>query len=805
MQVTLLLRRFGKGQGAWRGAGGAPRQAATASCRTRANGDRRLETGAVAAELCPKQAALRTREKRATQPRGPQTLLQSMQLRAARGASPGERPMAPLRGAACQLARGSEGDARRLPAGLASPSRRREEAQESKRPIGAVVVPPDSGGFRVAPPEGAGAPARRPPATAPPAAGPLGAPEPTGPSGPADEVTELAVRLRGAGLSAEADRKAQRDLARLATLPMSAPEFHVISGYLDVLASLPWRCYARPHRCLAAARQCLDAHHAGLEECKQRVIEHVAMSRLQSRPSGTVLLLVSPPGTGKTSLAAAVADAMGRPLCRIALGGVSDPAELRGHRRTYVGAMPGRIIEAVQAAGCRDPVVLLDEIDKTGAPGAGRSLGRGSSAVCAALLELLDPEQAASFKDAFLALPFDLSQCTFIATANDTASIPLPLLDRCEVVRLPPYSLADKARIAREKLLPKLLREHALPEGAVVLEAHAAASLVRGWTREAGVRGLRRLLSRACRYQVMRLAEAEDARRGLSEASSSAGRIRPAAPTSAAPGPDTAGASLLLASEADLTGVFGAPPFPAPATRQQRLPAGVANGLAWSSFGGSTLLIEALVLPHEQLPSHPARSPAAARVGTVIVSGSAGPVLREAVHAATSWLRANWGEVAGLFGNPLASPPLAGHDLHVHLPRAAVPKDGPSAGVPTVAAIASALTGVPLRQGVAASGEVSLRGMLLAVGGIREKLAAAKAAGISAVVIPAGNRGDIDGLPADERSGIRVVPAATLIEALKALTQRPPQPVAAQGSRSDDSSSAPTAPPPQQWTRASRL
>jgi len=537
-------------------------------------------------------------------------------------------------------------------------------------------------------------------------------------------------------------------------------ERHVLVSHLEVIASLPWLCVRREPPTLADARRVLDRRHVGLGDCKRRVTELIATSRLATRPVATVLLLVSPPGMGKTSLAAAIAEATGRPLCRVALGGVTDPAELRGHRRTYVGAMPGRLIEAVRGAGCRDPVVLLDELDKVGASsaGPGASSGAGSalrSAVTAVLLEALDPEQAASFRDAYVASPFDLSRCLFVATANDAEGIPAPLLDRCEVVRLPSYTLSEKAGIARRAMLPSLLAAHGLAATAARLSPEGARAVVRGWTREAGVRGLRRVLAALCRRLATDAVEAAEAEAEEAEAAVpavGAASCRPGRAAPASPGP-------LIHTLADAEALLGPAPFPLPASHPAAgpVPPGVATGLAWTRLGGERLDIEVVLLPDTGRPG-------------VVVSGSAGRVLQESADAAAAWVRAHWRGVARRWlGDESAPCPLDTLAAHVHLPRAAISKDGPSAGVALVAALVSAACGRPLLPGVAATGEVTLTGRVLAVGGVRDKLLAAHALGLRTVVVPAANRAETSSLPAEVLAAVELIEVSSVDEALAAL------------------------------------
>jgi ATP-dependent Lon protease len=500
------------------------------------------------------------------------------------------------------------------------------------------------------------------------------------------EADDLRARIAAAAPPPPVAERVERELQRLERMPAGAAEAVVLRNYLEWIAALPWSARAEEHLDLEAAQRVLDEEHRGLDPVKERILEHLALRRLQTARSGgapvhgPVLCLVGPPGGGKTSLARAVARALGRPFVRISLGGVRDEADIRGHRRTYVGALPGRIITAMRQAGSRNPVLLLDELDKLAAD------YRGDPA--AALLEVLDPEQNAAFTDHYLEVPFDLSDVLFICTANHLGPLPRPLLDRLEVLQLPGYGDGEKLAIARAHLLPRQIAEAALPEGALRVTDGAIRVLIDRYTREAGVRGLERALGAICRKVARRVVAGQGGR---------------------------------VTVTARNVGTFlGRPRI----HRQGALPAdavGVAMGLAWTETGGDVLPVEVSVLPGR---------------GSLQLTGKLGEVMRESAQAALTFVRAN----ASAFG---LDPDFYGRcELHVHVPEGAVPKDGPSAGVTLAAALLSALSGVPVRADTALTGEITLRGRLLPVGGIKEKVLAARRAGLRRVVLPAENRPD---------------------------------------------------------------
>ncbi len=532
------------------------------------------------------------------------------------------------------------------------------------------------------------------------------------------ETAELRHRIEQAGLPDEARREAERELDRLATVPAASPEHGLIRTYLEVLAALPWTRVSGGGIDIARARAVLDEDHYDLEKVKDRLLEYLAVKKLRQDRAGPtrppagdqaprepILCFVGPPGVGKTSLGQSIARALGRIFVRMSLGGVRDEAEIRGHRRTYIGAMPGRIIQGIRRAETRDPVFMLDEIDKVGAD------WRGDPS--AALLEVLDPAQNHAFVDTYLGVPFDLSQVLFIATANTLDTIPAPLRDRMEVLRLSGYTDDEKVRIAEQYLVPKQREANGLAPDELTFEAGALARIVRGYTREAGVRNLDREIAAVARKVARRIAE---------------GTREPVHVT-----PESVAEHL------------GRPRFfDDPAERTDR--PGVATGLAWTPTGGEVLFVEATMMP--------------SRAERLVLTGMLGDVMRESARAAASWVRSN----AGILE---ISPRLfEGQTLHVHVPAGAIPKDGPSAGVTMVAAIASLATGRPVRGDVAMTGEITLRGKVLPVGGIKEKVLAAHRAGIRRVILPRRNEPDLDDVPAELRREIEVVLVDTAGEAL---------------------------------------
>jgi ATP-dependent Lon protease len=525
------------------------------------------------------------------------------------------------------------------------------------------------------------------------------------------EVEELREKLDEAGLPEDALAQAERELQRLAALPQHAPDRHLIRTYVEWMTDLPWSTETADKLELPDARLVLDTDHHGLEKVKDRILEFLAVRKLAPEAKSPILCFVGPPGVGKTSLGRSIARAMGREFVRASLGGMRDEAEIRGHRRTYVGAMPGRILQSLRRAGSRNPVFLLDEIDKLGAD------FRGDPS--SALLEVLDPEQNHTFSDHYIEVPFDLSRVLFIATANSLSTIPPALLDRMEVIELPGYTQRDKLEIARRHLLPKQLEEHGLEPERVSFTEAALEKVVLEYTREAGVRNLDRFVATLMRKIARRLAGA----RGADET------------------PERLEVDAEFVAEA-----LGAPPH-LPETAERTNQTGVVVGLAYTNHGGDILFIEATVMQGGQ--------------GIRLrLTGQLGDVMRESAEAALSWVRSN----ADSLGIPKAN--LEDREIHLHIPAGAVPKDGPSAGVTLVTAIVSALTGRRARGDLAMTGEISLRGRVLPVGGIKDKVLAAARAGVDVVLLPRRNEKDLVEVPAEVREKLTLELVDTIDDVL---------------------------------------
>ena len=521
------------------------------------------------------------------------------------------------------------------------------------------------------------------------------------------EADQLRRRIEEAKLPEEASAQAERELERLEQTPTASAEHGVIRNYLDWIADLPWSETTEDLLDVAAARKVLDEDHYGLEKVKDRIVEYIAVLSLKRDLRGPILCFMGPPGTGKTSLGHSIARALGRKFERLSLGGVRDEAEIRGHRRTYVGALPGRIVQGMRRAGTRNPVFLLDEIDKVGAD------FRGDPS--SALLEVLDPEQNSTFSDHYLEVAFDLSQVLFIATANIADPIHPALRDRMEIIELPGYTEEDKLEIARRFLVPRQLEANGLTSANFEIDDSALRGLIRRYTREAGVRNLEREIGAVCRKIARRVAEGgfcdEPARIGDEQLPDLLGPVR---------------------FEPELAERAGRP--------------GVAVGLAYTPAGGDILFVESTHMPGK---------------GELKLTGSLGDVMRESTEAARTWLRghaADYGIAPALFEK---------RDIHVHVPQGAVPKDGPSAGVAMVTSLASLLTGRAPAADIAMTGEITLRGKVLPVGGIKEKVLAAKRAGIRRVVLPAQNRRDVEEIAAPLVAGLEFYYVARIDEALQ--------------------------------------
>ena len=517
-----------------------------------------------------------------------------------------------------------------------------------------------------------------------------------GEDGMSDDFEEYRQRIAALDVSEEVREKLRKELGRLQKQPFGSAEAAVIRGYLDCCLELPWGKKTQETVDLAKARKILDDEHFGLEKVKERILEYLAVKQLAPEVKGGLLCLVGPPGTGKTSIAMSVARATNRKLVRVSLGGIHDEAEIRGHRKTYIGSMPGRIIAGIQQAGTCNPLMVLDEIDKLG------SDYRGDPS--AALLEALDPEQNASFRDHFLELPFDLSGVFFITTANDRNTIPRALLDRMEVIELPSYTDEEKLQIAKRHLLPKQRKKHGLKAAQLKAEDAALREIIRSYTRESGVRQLERELAAICRKAASGIAE--ERYKSLS--------VKPG----------------------KLEELLGPAKFKPDALRTHP-EVGLVRGLAYTSVGGEVLDVEVSVVPGS---------------GKLELTGNLGDVMKESARAAMTYIRSR----AGVLG--LDPDFYKNCDIHIHFPEGAVPKDGPSAGITVTIALVSALTGTPVRSDVAMTGEITLRGRVLPIGGLREKTMAALRAGVKTVIIPAENEADLAEIDQTVRQKLQFVP-----------------------------------------------
>jgi ATP-dependent Lon protease len=540
-----------------------------------------------------------------------------------------------------------------------------------------------------------------------------------------DDFAELETQIRKKSLPKHVEERTLRELRKLRRMPPMSPEFTVARNFVDWIVSIPWSERTDEVLDVAHARAILDADHYGLDEVKDRILDFIAVMSLVGRLDGQILCLVGPPGVGKTSLGRSIARALGRKFVRMALGGVRDEAEIRGHRRTYIGSMPGRIIQAMKRAEVINPVILLDEVDKLGQD------FRGDPA--AALLEVLDPEQNTTFNDNYLEVDYDLSQVLFITTANSLAGIPEALRDRMEILRIAGYLDHEKMAIARQYLLPRQIEANGLKKDEVFVEPDVLMAIMRGYTREAGVRELERRIARVARKLARKRAEAPT--------DGSAAGVR-----------HTVGV-------ADLKELLGAPPFdPDDTSLDDKV--GVASGLAYTSAGGEVLEIEVSVVKGR---------------GKVQLTGTLGDVMKESASAALSYARA---KARALGIDPEFH---RTRDIHIHMPAGATPKDGPSAGIGIATAVISALTGVPVRGDVAMTGEITLRGRVLPIGGLKEKSVAAHRNKVSEVIVPHGNARDIEELPEEVRASVRFHPVKTMDEVLAIALRKQPSTSASAG------------------------
>ncbi len=519
------------------------------------------------------------------------------------------------------------------------------------------------------------------------------------------EAEQLRERLEKAGLPEDILKEAKRELDRLEKLPPSAPDYNVIRTYLDYVLELPWTKRTEDSLDIARARQVLDEDHFGLKDVKLRILEHLGVLKLNPNAKAPILCFVGPPGVGKTSLGQSIARALNRKFERMSLGGLHDEAELRGHRRTYIGALPGRVIQAMRRAGANNPVLMLDEVDKLGHD------FRGDPAH--ALLEILDPEQNKTFRDNYLDLPFDLSKVLFVTTANALDTIPQPLLDRMEVLRLAGYSEEEKLEIAKKYLIPKQLAETGLTAEQCALPDETVHKIISGYTREAGLRKLERAIGRVTRKVALKFAEG-------------------------ATGPVTVTLD-------ELSEMLGPEPFNQEEARRD-LPPGVATGLAWTESGGDVLYIEGTLLPDGK---------------GLTLTGQLGEVMQESVKAAQSYI---WSHATDFDIDPAL---FKNSGVHVHVPAGAIPKDGPSAGVTMATALTSLYTKLPARSDVAMTGEITLTGLVLPIGGIKEKVLAARRAGIRTVIMPKANQKDLRDLPEEVRKEMEFIFASRVEDVLR--------------------------------------
>lgn len=527
----------------------------------------------------------------------------------------------------------------------------------------------------------------------------------------AEEAREFRQKIEEAKMPEKVQKEAEKQLRRLEKMHPDSAESGTIRTYLEWLTEIPWAKSTKDQIDIKAAEKILNEDHYDLEKVKERILEYLAVRKLKEKMKGPILCFIGPPGVGKTSLGRSIAKAMGREFIRLSLGGVRDEAEIRGHRRTYVGALPGRIMQSIKQAGTNNPVIVLDEVDKIG------SDFRGDPS--SALLEVLDPEQNNTFMDHYLAVPFDLSRVMFITTGNMADTIPGPLRDRMEIIYLSGYTDPEKLEIAKKYLVPKQMDEHGISRKILTIHDSAIRQVISHYTREAGVRNLEREIANLCRKIAKRYADNK--------------------------------AKTFTLSAANLHTFLGAPKY-LPEEELKKNEIGVSTGLAWTESGGDVIFIEATVMKGK---------------GALTLTGQLGDVMKESAHAALSYVRSR-GKELGISEDAISS-----QDLHIHVPAGAIPKDGPSAGITMATAIASALTGRPLRRDVAMTGEVTLRGRVLPIGGLKEKTLAAKRMGIHTVIAPARNKKDVDELPKYVKEGMQFVLAETMDDVLKTAFGKP--------------------------------
>ncbi|MDZ4796756.1 MAG: endopeptidase La [Bryobacteraceae bacterium] len=519
------------------------------------------------------------------------------------------------------------------------------------------------------------------------------------------EVDMLREQLSKVELPEDVRKEVDRELNRLEKIPSASPEHNVIRTYLEMVSELPWTKFTEDNLDIAHARKVLDEDHFGLKEVKERILEHLGVLRMNPNAKAPILCLVGPPGVGKTSLGQSIARALGRKFERMSLGGMHDEAELRGHRRTYIGAMPGRLIQAIRRAGARNPVIMLDEIDKLGRD------YRGDPA--SALLEILDPEQNKTFRDNYLDMNWDLSKALFVTTANTLDTIPRPLLDRMEILRLSGYTEEEKVEIAKKYLIPRQIRESGLTDVQIVIPEDTVSFLIRNYTREAGLRRLEKSIARLTRKVTLRFAEGDT--------------------------------TELTVHPADLVDLLGPEPFNVDEARKNS-PAGVVAGLAWTETGGEVLYIEGTALPDGS---------------GLTLTGQLGDVMKESAKTAQSWV---WSHAEQLGIDPAV---FKNTGIHIHVPAGAIPKDGPSAGVTMATALTSLYTKQQARSDTAMTGEITLTGLVLPIGGVKEKVLAARRAGIKRIILPRANKKDVRDIPEPARSEMEFIFAERIEEVLE--------------------------------------
>jgi len=529
-----------------------------------------------------------------------------------------------------------------------------------------------------------------------------------------EEIMELRKKVKASKMPEKVEKEALKQINRLEKMHPDSAEAGTIRTYVDWLVELPWSKSTRDNLDLKKAKRVLDEDHYDLERVKERILEYLGVRKLKAKMKGPILCFVGPPGVGKTSLGRSIARALGREFVRMSLGGMRDEAEIRGHRRTYVGALPGRIIQGIKTAGKNNPVFMLDEVDKIGMD------FRGDPA--SALLEVLDPEQNHAFVDHYLGVPFDLSNVMFITTANLIDPIPSPLKDRMEIITLSGYTAEDKVGIAKNYLIPKQLKEHGITEKNLKIHDSAIMQIITHYTREAGVRNLEREIANLCRKVARKIAEGKE--------------------------------KTYHISTRNLSKYLGVPKF-LPEEEMEKDEVGVATGLAWTETGGDIIYIEATIMKGK---------------GNLTLTGQLGDVMKESAHAALSYIRSKARQIGindGIFSN---------NDIHIHVPAGAIPKDGPSAGITMATAIASAFTGRPVYKNIAMTGEVTLRGRVLPVGGLKEKILAAKRMGIHRVIIPKRNKKDLEDIPRYIKKDMEFIPVETMDEVMRLALKKNPRP-----------------------------